>query len=70
MISAHKTDKYGATRRQDLNDGRPQVRREETQWLDRVVRAVGIGHFIILLIVASNLGATKSIAPCEATEPG
>ena len=21
MISAHKTDKYGATRRQDLNDG-------------------------------------------------
>ena len=32
--------------------------------------AVVIGHFFILLIMASNLGATKSIAPCEATEPG
>ena len=32
--------------------------------------AVGIGHCFILLIVASNLGAAKSIAPCEAMEPG
>ena len=47
-----------------------QVRRQETQWLDGVVGAVGIGHFFILLFMASNLGATKSIAPCEATEPG
>ena len=31
---------------------------------------VGIGHFFILLIVASNLGPDKSIAPFEATEPG
>ena len=62
MISAHKTDKYVATRRQDLN--------EEIIWLDGVVGAVGIGNFFILLIMASNLGAAKSIAPCEATEPG
>ena len=47
-----------------------QVRREETQWLDGVVGAVGIGHFVMLLIMASNFGAAKSIAPCEATEPG
>ena len=45
-------------------------RREETQWLDGVVGAMGIGHFFILLIMASNLGAPKSIASCEATEPG
>ena len=32
--------------------------------------AVGRGNFFILLIMASNLGAAKSIAPCEATEPG
>ena len=32
--------------------------------------AVGIGHFFISLIMASNLGAAMSIAPCEATEPG
>ena len=32
--------------------------------------AVGIGNFFILLIMASNLGAAKSIAPYEATEPG
>ena len=32
--------------------------------------AVGTGHFFISLIMASNLGAAKSIAPCEATEPG
>ena len=32
--------------------------------------AVGRGHFFTLLIMASNLGAAKSIAPCEATEPG
>ena len=31
--------------------------------------AVGIGNFFILFIMASNLGADKSIAPCEATEP-
>ena len=31
---------------------------------------MGIGHCFILLIMASNLGAAKSIAPCEATEPG
>ena len=31
---------------------------------------MGIGDFFILLIVASNFGAAKSIAPCEATEPG
>ena len=31
---------------------------------------MGIGHFFILLITASNLGAAKSIAPSEATEPG
>ena len=31
---------------------------------------MGIGHFLNLLIMASNLGAAKSIAPCEATEPG
>ena len=46
------------------------MQREETQRLDRVVGAVGIGNFVILLIVLSNLGAAKSIAPCEATEPG
>ena len=46
------------------------MRREETQWLDGVVGAVGIGHFFILLIMASNLGAAKSIAPCEVMEPG
>ena len=34
------------------------------------MRAVGIIHFFILLIIASNLGAAKSIAPCEATELG
>ena len=43
---------------------------ETTQWLDGVVGAVGIGHFFIWLIMASNLGKAKSIAPCEATEPG
>ena len=32
--------------------------------------AVGIAHFFILLILASNLGAAKSIAPCEEMEPG
>ena len=32
--------------------------------------AVGRGNCVILLIMASNLGAAKSIAPCEATEPG
>ena len=32
--------------------------------------AVGIGIFFILYIIASNLGMAKSIAPCEATEPG
>ena len=32
--------------------------------------AVGRGNCFILLIMASNLGAAKSIAPCEATEPG
>ena len=31
---------------------------------------MGIGHFFILLIMANNLGTAKSIAPCEATEPG
>ena len=30
---------------------------------------MGIGHFFIIFIVASNLGAAKSIVPCEATEP-
>ena len=54
MISAHKTNKYGATWRQDLND----------------VRRKRLSDFFILLIVASNLGATKSIAPCEVTDPG
>ena len=44
--------------------------REETQWLDGVVGAVGIGNFFILLIMASNLGMAKSITPCETTEPG
>ena len=43
---------------------------EKRQWLDRVVGAVGIGHFFILFIMASNLGAAKSIAPCEVMEPG
>ena len=46
------------------------MRREETRSLDGVVRAVGIGHFYILVIVASNLFAAKSIATCEATELG
>ena len=46
------------------------MRREETQWLDSVMGAVGIGYFSILLIMASNLGAAKSIAHCEATDPG
>ena len=32
--------------------------------------AVGIATFFILLILASNLGRDKSIAPCEVTEPG
>ena len=31
---------------------------------------MGIGHFFILLIMASNLGTAKSIAPCKATELG
>ena len=31
---------------------------------------MGIGHFFILLIMASNLGTAKSIVSCEATEPG
>ena len=31
---------------------------------------MGIGNFFILLIMASNLCAAKSIAPCETTEPG
>ena len=31
---------------------------------------MGIGHFFILLIMVSNLGAAKSIAPCEVTDPG
>ena len=31
---------------------------------------MGIGHFFILLIMACNLGVAKSIAHCEATEPG
>ena len=53
-----------------LKQWRHQVRSEETQWLDGVVGDVGIGHFFILLIMASNLGVAKSIAPCEATEPG
>ena len=43
---------------------------EKRQWLDGVMGAVGIGNFFILLIMASNLGAAKSIAPCEVTEPG
>ena len=30
---------------------------------------MGIDHFFILLIMASNFGVAKSIAPCEATEP-
>jgi len=34
------------------------------------VGAVGIGNIFISLIIASNMGAAKSIAPCEATEPG
>ena len=46
------------------------MRREETQLLDGVVGATGIGHFFILLNMGSNLGAAKSIAPCEAMEPG
>ena len=29
-----------------------------------------IGYFIILLIMASNLGSDKSNAHCEMTEPG
>ena len=29
-----------------------------------------IGNCLIVLTLASNLGAAKSIAPCEATEPG
>ena len=32
--------------------------------------SVGIGHFFILWIMASDLGAPKSIAPCEATKSG
>ena len=67
MLSAHKTDKYAKAR---LKRWQRQVRREETLWLDGVVGAVGIGHCFILLIMASNLGTTKSIAPCEMTEPG
>ena len=31
---------------------------------------MGIGNVFILLIVASNLGTAKSVAPCEATETG
>ena len=34
---------------------------EEKKWLDKVVGAVGIGNFFILLMMASNLGAAKSI---------
>ena len=29
-----------------------------------------IGYFIILLIMASNVGSDKSNAHCETTEPG
>ena len=43
---------------------------EETQWLDGVVGGVMIGYFIILLIMASNLGSDKYNAHCEMTEPG
>ena len=32
--------------------------------------AVGRGNLFILLIEVSNLGAAKSVASCEATEPG
>ena len=46
------------------------IRREEAQRLDKVVGAVGRGHFFISLIMASSLGAAKSIAPSEAKEPG
>ena len=37
---------------------------------DKEVGAVGVGCVFIILVLASNLGAAKSIAPCEATEPG
>ena len=69
MISAHKTDKYGATRRQNLTMAAPSKKRR-----DSVIGwgggSCGDRSFFILLIVASNLGAAKSIAPCEAMEPG
>ena len=31
---------------------------------------MGIGNLFILLIMASNLGAANSIAPCEEMAPG
>ena len=69
MISAHKTDKYGAMRRQDLNNGGASKKRK-----DPVIGwgggSCGIGNFFILWIMASNLSAAKSIAPCEVMEPG
>ena len=65
----NKLIKYGATRRRHIQ-WRRQVRREEAQWLDKVVGAAGRGHFFILLFMVSNLGAAKSIAPYEATVPG
>ena len=37
---------------------------------DSLVGAVGTGQtFILSLILASNLGLAKSIAPCETMEP-
>ena len=39
--------------------------RARTQWLDRVVGTVGIGHFFILLIVASNLQSAESLTSEE-----
>ena len=63
MISAHKSDKYGATGRQDLNNG--SAKSEEKRLSDWMAwwELWGVGHFFILLFMASN-----SIAPCEATE--
>ena len=45
-------------------------KKKKTRWVEGVVGAVGIGNFFILLIMASNLDAAKSIPPCEAMEPG
>ena len=69
MISAHKTYKYGATRRQDLNNGGAKSEEKRpSDWMEWW--GCGDRSFFRFINYASNLGAAKSIAPCETTESG